>query len=196
MYECAKRAQKPWARTPLWKRAETLHRAAELMRQHAQPIADALVKEVAKPRQDSAAEVLRSADLMDYAAEEGVRFLGEGKLLTSDSFPGQDRTKLCLESRVRGETGRRGPRAFRISQDARLQNRCWKCPPRCFHSGVILLSLCYHRPLAAAFLECRWFVVLYRTPISTTDTSVVSRLPGTPSETASGRCSSPVCEGI
>ncbi len=42
------RAQE-WAKTPLWKRAEVLHRVASLMRQNAQPIADVLVKEVAKP---------------------------------------------------------------------------------------------------------------------------------------------------
>ena len=46
------------------------------------------------------AEVVRSADLLSYTAEEGVRFFGEGKLLASDSFPGQDRTKLCLASKV------------------------------------------------------------------------------------------------
>jgi len=56
------------------------------MRQHAQPIADCLVKEIAKPAKDSLTEVVRSADLPDYTAEEGVRSLGEGQLLTSDSF--------------------------------------------------------------------------------------------------------------
>ena len=33
-------------------------------------------------------------------AEEGVRYFGEGQMLASDSFPGQDRTKLCLASKV------------------------------------------------------------------------------------------------
>jgi acyl-CoA reductase-like NAD-dependent aldehyde dehydrogenase len=46
------------------------------------------------------AEVIRSADLIDYTAEEGLRSLGEGQLLTSDSFPGQPRNKLCLVSKV------------------------------------------------------------------------------------------------
>ncbi len=45
-------------------------------------------------------EVVRSADLLDYTAEEGVRFLGEGQLLASDSFPGQSRNKLALVSKV------------------------------------------------------------------------------------------------
>lgn len=41
-----------------------------------------------------------AGDLIGYTAEEGVRYLGEGKLLMSDSFPGQERSKLCLSSKV------------------------------------------------------------------------------------------------
>ncbi|CAI7878202.1 unnamed protein product, partial [Closterium sp. NIES-53] len=37
---------------------------------------------------------------MSYCAEEGVRQLAEGKFLTGDSFPGNDRTKLCMASKV------------------------------------------------------------------------------------------------
>lgn len=42
-----------WARTPLWRRAEFLHRVAAVMRENAQPIADVLVQEVAKPAVDA-----------------------------------------------------------------------------------------------------------------------------------------------
>ena len=42
-----------WAKTPLWKRAEYLHKVAKVMRDNAQPIADVLVKEVAKPAADA-----------------------------------------------------------------------------------------------------------------------------------------------
>lgn len=45
-------------------------------------------------------KVVRSGDLVSYCAEEGVRILGEGKFLVSDSFPGNDRTKYCLTSKV------------------------------------------------------------------------------------------------
>ena len=65
-----------------------------------QPVAETLVKEVAKPAKDSLTEVVRSGDFLSYTAEEGVRFLGEGNLLASDSFPGQDRTKLALVQKV------------------------------------------------------------------------------------------------
>ena len=43
---------------------------------------------------------MRSGDLISYTAEEGVRILGEGKLLISDSFPGNERNKYCLSSKV------------------------------------------------------------------------------------------------
>lgn len=42
MFDGAKAAQKQWAKVPLWKRAEMLHKVAALMREHAQPVADCL----------------------------------------------------------------------------------------------------------------------------------------------------------
>jgi glyceraldehyde-3-phosphate dehydrogenase (NADP+) len=99
-YDAAKVAQPGWAQTPLWKRAELLHKAAALMREHAAPMAAALVAEVAKPAKDAATEVLRSADLISFTAEEGVRRLGEGRALLADSFPGAARSKVSIETRV------------------------------------------------------------------------------------------------
>ncbi|GAY44325.1 hypothetical protein CUMW_081300 [Citrus unshiu] len=98
--ETAKLAQKSWAKTPLWKRAELLHKAAAILKEQKAPIAECLVKEIAKPAKDAVTEVVRSGDLVSYCAEEGVRILGEGKLLVSDSFPGNERTKYCLTSKI------------------------------------------------------------------------------------------------
>ncbi|KAJ7535063.1 hypothetical protein O6H91_12G017100 [Diphasiastrum complanatum] len=100
IFESAKAAQKLWAKVPLWKRAEALHKAAALLKEHKAPIAEALVKEVAKPAKDAVSEVVRSGDLISYTAEEGVRILSEGKFLVSDSFPGNERNKLCLSSKI------------------------------------------------------------------------------------------------
>lgn len=55
--DLAKVAQKSWARTPLWKRAELLHRAAAILKEHKAPIAECLVKEIAKPAKDAVTEV-------------------------------------------------------------------------------------------------------------------------------------------
>ncbi|KAF7139005.1 hypothetical protein RHSIM_Rhsim07G0164200 [Rhododendron simsii] len=98
--ESAKAAQKSWAKTPLWKRAELLHKAAAVLKEHKKPIAECLVKEIAKPAKDAVTEAVRSGDLVSYCAEEGVRILGEGKFLVSDSFPGNERTKYCLTSKI------------------------------------------------------------------------------------------------
>ncbi|KAI5081706.1 hypothetical protein GOP47_0001449 [Adiantum capillus-veneris] len=100
MFDAAREAQRAWARVPLWRRAEALHKAAALLKQNKDVIAECLVKEVAKPAKDSVTEVVRSADFIDYTAEEGIRILSEGKCLVPDSFPGNERNKLCLSSRI------------------------------------------------------------------------------------------------
>mmetsp|Transcript_45776 Transcript_45776/g.114744 ORF Transcript_45776/g.114744 Transcript_45776/m.114744 type:complete len:564 (-) Transcript_45776:281-1972(-) len=97
-FDSARAAQREWARTPLWKRAELLKKAATQMREHAPAIAEVMVNEVSKPRKDAIKEVMRTADLFDFTAEEGVR--AEGTLLTSDSFVGEKRNKLALVSRI------------------------------------------------------------------------------------------------
>ena len=57
VFASAKVAQKTWAKTPLWKRAELLHKAAAMLKEHKTPIAAALVKEIAKPAKDAVTEV-------------------------------------------------------------------------------------------------------------------------------------------
>ena len=104
MFDSAKKVHRSWARTPLWKRAEYLHKVDALLKDNVEPMANALVKEIAKPKKDAKTEVVRSGDLIAYTAEEGVRFLGQGKLLNSDSFPGQERSKMCLCQKVSWQT--------------------------------------------------------------------------------------------
>jgi len=52
--EAAKVAQKSWAKTPLWKRAELLYKVAVILKEHEHPIAECLVKEIAKPAKEMA----------------------------------------------------------------------------------------------------------------------------------------------
>lgn len=59
--ESAKTAQKLWAKTPLWKRAELLHKAAAILKEHKAPIAEALINEIAKPAKDAISEVVFQA---------------------------------------------------------------------------------------------------------------------------------------
>lgn len=54
----AKAAQKEWAKVPLWKRAEALHRFAKVLREQKDPIAKCLVNEVGKCLKDAVVEVI------------------------------------------------------------------------------------------------------------------------------------------
>ena len=99
-FAAAQGAWRGWARTPLWRRAEVLKGAARLLREQEPALSRLLVQEVAKGAKDSKSEVVRSADLVEYCAEEGVRVLSQNGLLTSDAFKGADRNKLCLVSQV------------------------------------------------------------------------------------------------
>ena len=97
-YETSKIAQRKWAKTPLWKRAELLHKAAQVLRDYAYIIATPVVREVGKNRKSAIDEVKRTADLLDYAAEEGIRV--SGTMLPPDSFTGQERNKFAVVERV------------------------------------------------------------------------------------------------
>ncbi|KAG6599348.1 NADP-dependent glyceraldehyde-3-phosphate dehydrogenase, partial [Cucurbita argyrosperma subsp. sororia] len=86
--EIAKSAQESWAKTPLWRRAEVLHKAAAILKEHKAPIAECLVKEIAMPAKDAVTEVVRSGDLVSYCAEEGpnIALLPSGQRCTVESI--------------------------------------------------------------------------------------------------------------
>ncbi|MDM7934433.1 MAG: NAD-dependent succinate-semialdehyde dehydrogenase [Methanothrix sp.] len=74
--EAAGRAFPEWSGTSCQRRAEILHEAADLVRQRAERIARLLTLEQGKPLRQSRAEVLSSAEVLDYYAEEGRRSFG------------------------------------------------------------------------------------------------------------------------
>lgn len=75
--EAAKRAFAVWSETSSEKRAEILHSAAELVRERSETMARLLTQEQGKPLKNARAEILSSADILDYYAEEGRRNIGE-----------------------------------------------------------------------------------------------------------------------
>lgn len=75
--EAAKKAFPLWSGTSSEKRAELLHAAADLVRERTEPIARLLTQEQGKPLKNARAEILSSADILDYYAEEGRRNIGE-----------------------------------------------------------------------------------------------------------------------
>ncbi len=75
--KAAEKAFPIWSGTSSEKRAELLHSAADLVRERAESIARLLTQEQGKPLKNARAEVLSSADILDYYAEEGRRNIGE-----------------------------------------------------------------------------------------------------------------------
>jgi succinate-semialdehyde dehydrogenase/glutarate-semialdehyde dehydrogenase len=74
-------AFRAWKRTPVARRAELQQAVAALMRRDAEVIGRTLTLELGRPLAGAVPEVRRSADLLDYFAQEGLRLRGEMPLL-------------------------------------------------------------------------------------------------------------------
>lgn len=72
----AERGGRAWRAQTAHARYTVLRRAAELMRQRADALATVLVLEQGKPLAEATREVLLSADILDFQAEEGKRLYG------------------------------------------------------------------------------------------------------------------------
>ncbi|EEF23716.1 NADP-dependent glyceraldehyde-3-phosphate dehydrogenase, putative [Ricinus communis] len=72
--ELAKSAEKAWARTPLWKIAELLHKAAAILKEHKAPNAECLVKEIAKLAKDAFSELQYNCPKVHWSVCPGVSF--------------------------------------------------------------------------------------------------------------------------
>jgi len=74
--EAAKRAYPEWRATDVDKRAAILHRAAKLLKERAEDIGRTMTQEQGKPLAEAKGEVLGSASLFDWYAEEIKRDYG------------------------------------------------------------------------------------------------------------------------
>ena len=74
--EAAKRAYPEWRATGVEKRAAILHRAAKLLKERAEDIGRVMTQEQGKPLAEAKGEVLGSASLFDWYAEEIKRDYG------------------------------------------------------------------------------------------------------------------------
>ncbi len=70
-------AFKLWRKVPMARRAKLQHAAAQQLRQRADEFARLLTLELGRPLTGARIEIERSADLLDYFAEEGLRLRGE-----------------------------------------------------------------------------------------------------------------------
>lgn len=88
-------AQKAWAKTTLDERAFILKKAAELLRENIEEIVDLKVLEIAKIRWSAMSSVKRSADIIDFVADQ-VEILSELKTYNSKDFPGAGDKKTAF----------------------------------------------------------------------------------------------------
>jgi succinate-semialdehyde dehydrogenase / glutarate-semialdehyde dehydrogenase len=70
-------AFKLWKKTTVAERTKLQHKAAEGMRKNADLLANILANELGRPLSGCLTEINRSADLLDFYAEEGLRLKGE-----------------------------------------------------------------------------------------------------------------------
>lgn len=111
--ESASRAFPEWAATPASKRAAILNKAANILEQSADTLAEELTREEGKHVNDAKNEVLRSAQTLRYYAVEGQSFTGE-------TFPHDDpHMKVTTEREPLGVISVITPWNFPISIPAR-----------------------------------------------------------------------------
>lgn len=97
VYASAKAALPVWRALSYVERANYLHKAADILVRDAEKIGAVLSKEVAKGLKASISEVIRTADIVRYAAEEGVRLQGE--VLEGGSFEAASKQKIAVVRR-------------------------------------------------------------------------------------------------
>jgi succinate-semialdehyde dehydrogenase/glutarate-semialdehyde dehydrogenase len=74
--QAAKKGFEVWRNTPAYDRSKVLRKAAGLLRERADKIARIMTQEQGKPLGEAKVEVLVSADIIDWYAEEGRRSYG------------------------------------------------------------------------------------------------------------------------
>lgn len=96
--DSARKAQRQWAKVPMIERKKILQLAADWIRHHESVLTDLLIKEIGKPFIEAKDEIERSADMIDYFANEALNLRGEE--LSGEAFPGYDQTKMAVIERV------------------------------------------------------------------------------------------------
>ncbi|MDD6796109.1 MAG: NADP-dependent glyceraldehyde-3-phosphate dehydrogenase [Clostridiaceae bacterium] len=96
--QTAKEAQKLWKETTLNERVKVLYKAADLLEENVDEIANILMMEIAKDMKSAKSEVSRTADFIRFTADAAKNLSGES--LPSDSFPGFKNDKVSMVKRV------------------------------------------------------------------------------------------------
>lgn len=95
--QAARAALPAWRALSAVERAAYLHKTAAILERDKEEIATILAKEVAKGIKAAIGEVVRTADLIRYAAEEGLRITGQA--MEGGGFEATSKNKLAVVRR-------------------------------------------------------------------------------------------------
>ena len=93
----AKEAQKKWNSVTISKRAEILYKAADLLLENIDELAEVMMMEIAKDRKSCKSEISRTADFIKFTADTAKNLTGES--IPGDSFPGFKNNKISIVKR-------------------------------------------------------------------------------------------------
>jgi glyceraldehyde-3-phosphate dehydrogenase (NADP+) len=93
-----KSAQPAWEAKPLNQRVKMMHLVADWVRYYEAYLTTLLVREIGKSVSESKSEIVRTAELTDYFADEVQSIHGE--TIESDDFPGYDKGTTAMVERV------------------------------------------------------------------------------------------------
>ncbi len=96
VYAAAKAALPAWRALSYAERADYLHKAADILERDAEKI-QGLSKEISKGLKSAIGEVVRTAEIIHYAAEEGLRL--EGEVLEGGAFDAGSKKKIAVVRR-------------------------------------------------------------------------------------------------
>lgn len=97
VYAAAKAALPAWRALSYKERADILHKAARILERDAEKIGTVLSKEVAKGIKSAISEVVRTAEIVDFAAEEGLRLNQE--VMEGGAFEPASKKKIAVVRR-------------------------------------------------------------------------------------------------
>jgi len=97
-FASARKASKKWENTPTSKRVEYLYKAADLLEERVDVIANVMMTEIAKDLKSCISEVKRTADYIRFSADSAKNIAGES--IPGDLFPGYTQDKWSIVSRV------------------------------------------------------------------------------------------------
>ena len=138
--EAAKRAQPAWDALGTIKRGEILYRAAELLTERIETVADAVSREQGKTRAEARGEVKRAVDIIRLTAGEGRRL--HGSTLPAD----EDRSLAITWRKPIGVVGLITPWNFPLAIPA------WKIAPALLSGCTAVMKPSPLAPLSSALL--------------------------------------------